>query len=131
MKKIAAATICALTVCSCSTAEVDAFLHLAPDQQAAVLEHMAPAADCNRAVELVWPQRLWTWAKTIVWRESRNTPTAQNRQSSSAGCFQVIRSTWIANAAGVPWTRRYDALANARVAWAIYQSGGPSQWVTA
>ncbi len=86
--------------------------------------------DCNSAVSRVWPGSLQGKAKRIVWRESRNRATAQNRRSSAAGCFQLLsmhsrRFTKL----GFSWrTDRYDPVANTLVAYDLYRDAGWSPW---
>lgn len=76
--------------------------------------------------EAGWPQALWPWAETIVWRESRGNPAAYN-PSGASGLFQVMPSTWQAlGCAGDP----FDAYANAVCAWAVYRVQGPTAWET-
>lgn len=134
IRRLAALVVAVLAVVamfaptSCTTAQIDAFLGLNHDQQVAVIDHL----DCDDAASVIWPARLQSWVRTIIYRESRGIATAQNATSSSAGCLQLIRSTWLANApAGCPWSARYQAWCNILVGWLVYQRSGPHAWVTA
>lgn len=89
-----------------------------------------PQIDCFAAVSTVWPPALQAKARSIVWRESRNRPSAQNRRSSAAGCFQMLKlhSPRFARL-GFNWsTDRYDAWANASVALDLYREQGWRPW---
>lgn len=83
---------------------------------------------CHGAVDVLWPASSRAWAHRIVDRESRGIATAQNPGSSAAGCFQIIKGTWLANADGEPWAHRYDPAANVRVALRLYQRAGAAPW---
>ena len=108
----------ALVVASCSAA---------PDAVRAAPER---PDDCNAAIAAVWPPPLQARAEHISFRESRNTPWAQNRRSSAAGCFQLLalhasRFTKL----GLDWGRdRYDALANTQVAFDLFLEQGWRPW---
>jgi len=86
--------------------------------------------DCNSAVSNVWPGNLQGRAKRIVWRESRNRATAQNRRSTAAGCFQLLRlHSKRFTKLGFNWrTDRYNPLANSLVAYDLYRDAGWSPW---
>jgi len=88
------------------------------------------AHDCNSAVSSVWPNSLQSRAKRIVWRESRNKATAQNRRSSAAGCFQLLSMhSRRFSKLGFNWrTDRYDPMANTLVAYDLYRDAGWSPW---
>lgn len=125
-------TLTALGVISsaCTQQQKALFLSLPKDQQIAVANHLSSSqsgGSCHSAVRSVWPSHLWGWADKIVSRESGGSPTAQNRSSSAAGCFQIIKGTWNANAA-CSWSARYDAMCNAKTAWTLYQRAGTSPW---
>lgn len=40
--------------------------------------HDRRSADCYQAIDRHWPASSRAWARSIVWRESRNNPTAAN-----------------------------------------------------
>lgn len=107
------------------------------DQKELLLEAIAQAraaqqrpTDCYSAMEQVWPSHLWSWGRTVIHRESRNIPTAQNPSSSAAGCWQMLQMhAHRFDAVGCSWAQRYDALCNSKAAWHLYQAaGGPSPW---
>lgn len=102
-----------------------------PEEIAAVKAAVeARPVDCYGAVARIWPAELQPWARRIVWRESRDTPTAQNTSSTSAGCFQLTRiHADLFAAVGCSWARRYNALCNTKAAWLLYQRNGAAPWV--
>lgn len=116
---------------ACSPEEISLFNSLSPGQQQAVLTahvtHDVTPTDCYGAIDRIWPASSRSWARTVMFRESRNNPRAQNRSSSAAGCFQILSGTWAANAA-CPWSQRYDAMCNTRTALNLYQRAGTSPW---
>jgi len=109
----------AFLVASCSAAP-DAVLTSAPQRP----------ADCNEAIAAVWPPPLQARAQRISFRESRNTPWAQNRRSSAAGCFQLLAlHAGRFGKLGLDWGRdRYDALANTQVAFDLFLEQGWRPW---
>ncbi|MFZ4431566.1 MAG: transglycosylase SLT domain-containing protein [Microthrixaceae bacterium] len=88
-----------------------------------------PARDCNEAIDQHWPGDK-AWAKRIVWRESRNTPTARNA-SGASGCFQLMLPlhSRLFTAAGFSPSQWSDPVVNTKVAWSLYRSSGTSPWV--
>lgn len=120
---------------SCTPAEIALFNTLSPSDQQAVAQSISTSStsrpkDCYQAIEQVWPQSLHAWAKKIVWRESNNTPSAQNRSSSAAGCFQMTKvHAGRFQKLGYSWANdRYDAYANTRVALDLYREAGIRPW---
>jgi hypothetical protein len=117
---------------SCTQQQIDLWNTMGHDQQVAVAawinEQNAPG-DCRGAAHAVFPAHLHGWTDKIISRESGGNPAAQNRSSSAAGCFQIVKGTWNANAA-CDWSQRYNAMCNAKTAWIIYQRSGGSPWVT-
>src|SRR5215471_1192073 len=95
-KRLIAPVACVAALTACTVPEVSTVanalgLNLTPTQTEEVAAFSnRPVTDCFSAIEKVWPVRLWSWAKSIVWRESRNQPAAQNSVSSAAGCFQLM-----------------------------------------
>lgn len=96
---------------------------------AAVAAYEARSADCYGAIRRVWPSSTWSWADSIVRRESNNTPSADNPSSSASGCFQLLSlHAWRFDAVGCSWGLRYDAVCNAKAAYHLYQAAGSSPW---
>ena len=118
---------------ACTPEQIAAFNAAPADVQQAILAGLnTPRAemDCYTAMRQVWPSETHAWARTIIKRESRNIPTAQNRRSSAAGCFQTLRihAPRFANL-GYTWEHdRYNALANTRVAYDLYKEQGTRPW---
>ena len=83
---------------------------------------------CHEAVDMYWPASSRAWAHKVVQRESTGNAGAQNRRSSAAGCFGIIRGTWNAQGTGIPWSARYDAASNVQVALVLYQRAGTRPW---
>ena len=119
---------------ACTPAQINIWNRLNPSQQRAVAHAMnqqrggGGGGSCHDAVNAVWPAGLQGWAHKIVDRESGGNPGSQNNHSSAAGCFQIVRGTWNSNSNGIPWSSRYDATANVRVALMLYQNAGTSPW---
>jgi hypothetical protein len=125
-KLLIAATI--LLAAACTPEEIALFKSLPADQQTAVLESLWPSEDCNAAIDRWWPGDK-AWAKRIVYRESRNTPTARNA-SGASGCFQMMlplhsRRFTAVGCSPSQWT---DPACNTKAAWHLYQETGPSPW---
>jgi hypothetical protein len=103
---------------------------LTPEQQASITAHLqrrsAPASDCNAAIDKHWPASSAGWAKSIVKRESGNTPTAKNPASTASGCFQLLQM----HAHRIPggWANRFDAESNTLGALSLYREAGTSPW---
>ncbi len=117
--------------CAFTPENIALFKTLSPEGQQAVAHAIngTEPSGCVEAAHAVFPANLHSWTNKIISRESGGNPSAQNRSSSAAGCFQIIKGTWNANAA-CDWSMRYDAMCNARTAWIIYQRSGGSPWVT-
>ena len=134
MKKLTLCAVCALAVCACTPVQVADVastlgVDIGPETATLVAAHYDHPADCNAAIERVWPQSLKSWARKVAWRESTNNPRAQNRHSTAAGCFGILRMhADLFRLLGYSWADRYDALANTRVAWALYQGSGSNPW---
>jgi len=85
--------------------------------------------DCYSAIDQVFPASAQSWAKSIVTRESRNTPTAQNARSTAAGCFQLLAMhNFRYYEVGCTPYDKYDALCNTKAAYHLYQQAGTSPW---
>ena len=134
MKRITVCAVCALATCACTPGQVADVasalgVDIGPETATLVAFHVEHPADCNAAIAQVWPQRLQAWARRIVWRESRNQPTAKNKRSSASGCFQLLKmhaDMYVIT--GSSWAARFDPLANTRAAWALYQADGAAPW---
>jgi hypothetical protein len=83
------------------------------------------ASPCHQAVDAIW-QKDRSWAHGVVNRESHGNPTAQNRKSSAAGCFQLLRLH--ADLLPGGWAARYDAGSNVTGAWRLYLGSGRDAW---
>lgn len=127
-KRTLAITAIILTAAACTPEEVALFKSLTPDQQTVVLEARWPSEDCNAAIDRWWPGDK-AWAKRIVYRESRNTPSARN-PSGASGCFQMMLPlhTRRFNAVGCTAAEWSNPACNTRAAWHLYQEVGPSPW---
>ena len=113
---------------ACTPEEIALFQSLTPDQQMSVVETLWPSQDCNTAIDRHWPGDK-AWAKRIVWRESRNTPTARN-PSEASGCFQMMvplhtRRFAAVGCSAAEWT---NPACNTKAAWHLYAEVGPSPW---
>lgn len=118
---------------SCTPNEIAVFSFLTPPQQNQVIHSIRTkqaSSDCYQAIAKHWPASSQSWARSIVWRESRNNPTAQNRSSSAAGCFQMTRvHAGRFQRLGYSWANdRYNADANTRVAFDLYREAGARPW---
>ena len=100
-----------------------------PAQVAAWTEWHQSTQTCHGAVDALWPANSRSWAHRIVNRESGGRPTAQNRRSSAAGCFQLVKVHAGRFAkVGYSWSDRYDAAANTLAALDLYRSAGSRPW---
>ena len=87
------------------------------------------------SVETYFPASKVDRALCIIWYESEGDPDARNPDSTSAGLFQVLRSTWD----GVPTSitggsyssgRVYNPEANVKAAAWLQERYGWTQWST-
>jgi Transglycosylase SLT domain len=123
---IAIAVICTAT--ACTPFEIGIFRSLSPSAQGAVALELATPS-CHRAVDLLWPKASRAWAHRIVHRESRGNPYAQNRGSSAAGCFQLLKlHAWRFLRVGYTWADRYHARANVLAALHLFHEQGARPW---
>lgn len=116
-----------------ATLEQRAVAKALQDQQNAyflgIIASQQRPTDCFSAIEQVFPPQTHSWAKSIVMRESRNTPTAQNPSSSAAGCFQMLAMhDHRYGTVGCSPSQKYDALCNTKAAYTLYQAAGTSPW---
>lgn len=87
------------------------------------------ATSCHAIVDQVWPASSRVWAHKIVKRESNGQASAQNKRSSAAGCFQLLRiHAPRFTKLGFSWSQRYNARANTLVALDLYREVGSSPW---
>jgi hypothetical protein len=80
-------------------------------------------------IRAVWPDDVEEHALAIAWRESRWTPTARN--ACCYGLFQInygAHRAWLAAFGVTSPADLLDAMTNARVALALYQSAGWGPW---
>jgi hypothetical protein len=60
----------------------DAWRAMSPAERDAYVRYVdGGSVDCYQAIDRHWPASSRQWARDIVWRESRNTPTAANPRS--------------------------------------------------
>ncbi len=128
MKRLFVIAVTLLAAAACTPEEIALYKSLNPEQQSAVLEVLWPSEDCNTAIDRHWPGDK-AWAKRIVWRESRNTPTARNA-SGASGCFQMMLPLHARRFTAVgcqpsEWT---NAACNTKAAWHLYLEAGMSPW---
>ena len=106
------------------------------EAKTAVREHMArPKADegsgdCYEALDRHWPASSREWMRSIVWRESRNQPSAANPSSSARGCAQLIPSVHSGRfrKLGFSPSQWADPDVNIKVALDLYREAGTSPW---
>lgn len=126
---------------ACTPREIQIFNTLTPAQQESVKKDQAQkvqlakykitsSRDCYGAIAIYWPASLQPWARSIVWRESRNTPTAANPTSSARGCFQMLLRYSAPFYARVGCTNAMwsNATCNVRAAYEMYKVAGKSPW---
>src|SRR5690606_30624412 len=123
----------AVAAVACTPEEQAVFATLAPDAQRAVLDELArrsTEADCFTAVDRFWPAEHRAWFRGVVWRESRNDPTAANPVSSARGCAQLLMSlhSWRFTAVGCSPSAWADAGCNVRAALHLFREAGRSPW---
>lgn len=119
---------------ACTPNQVSLFQSLTPQQQDAVVAHMrsrpAPSRDCYEAIDKHWPASSRSWARSIVWRESRNNPSAANSRSSARGCWQLLLGTHSGrfNKLGFSPSQWANPDINTLVALDLYYAAGTSPW---
>lgn len=69
-------------------------------------------------------------ARQIIYRESRNDPTAANSKSTARGCFQLMMSyhAWRFTAVGCTPSDWADAVCNVKAADHLYREVGWDPW---
>ena len=127
--------VIATALTACTPTQIEVFKSLDPTTQQTVIQQIrtqnqAKSSDCYQAIDKHWPANTRSWARSIVRRESNNQPHAQNRSSSAAGCFQLTRvHAGRFQKLGYDWANdRYNADANARVAFDLYREAGVRPW---
>lgn len=131
--KIVSVSLIALLGTACLPHEQAIFNTLTAEQQSAVRAHEASkvrSKDCYQAIAKYWPASLQGWARSIVWRESRNTPSAANPRSSARGCFQMLlrysnRFYVKVGCSNYMWA---NPDCNVRAAYEMYKVAGRSPW---
>lgn len=123
-------------VAACTPHQIQVFKSLNPEQQQAVLDHYSRqyeasqrSKDCYSAINKHWHGDK-AWARKIVWRESRNNPSAQNPSSSAKGCAQLMHSihAWRYTAVGCSPSQWANPDCNIKAAWNLRQAAGRSPW---
>jgi hypothetical protein len=108
------------------------FGSLTPPQQGGVVDYLSGTSgtDCYSALNY-FPGDQAT-ARRVIWRESRNTPTAQNSSSSAKGCWQIMQSIHASKyyAVGCTPSDWSDPVCNTKVAALLYQQVGWSPWAS-
>ena len=118
---------------ACSPEQIAIYNSLSPEGKEAVNAHYRSLAeqrshDCYTAIDRHWPGDK-NRARQIVWRESRNQPSAANPRSSARGCFQMLAMH----------NHRYSAVGCSPAAWSnsdcnvkaaahLYRQAGWSPW---
>lgn len=136
MRRIAliVTSILLIGLAACTPVQVELFHSLAPEDQAKVVSELQRQQaerprDCYSAMEQVFPPSTWSWMRSIIHRESRNNPAAQNSSSTAAGCAQLLRlHAHRFDAVGCSWAQRYDAHCNMKAAYHLYREAGSSPW---
>ena len=131
---IISSVVFATALTACTPTQIEVFKSLDPTTQQTVIQQIRTqnqtrSVDCYQAIDKHWPATSQSWARSIVWRESRNNPTAQNRSSSAAGCFQMLSLHQKRfNKLGFSWSQRYNPDVNVLVAYDLYKEAGTSPW---
>ncbi len=120
---------------ACTPEQVALFQSLSPEDQGRVVAELQRQQaerprDCYTAMEQVFPAYAHGWARGIIHRESRNNPSAQNRSSTAAGCFQLLSSLHAGRytAAGCHVSQWADPVCNTRAAYELFKVAGTSPW---
>lgn len=121
------------TLSACLPQQHPIWATLTPQQQQGVLAHEASkvaSKDCYTAISKHWPANLHAWGRSIVWRESRNTPSAANRSSTARGCWQMLMSLHAKRfyAVGCTPAQWANPDCNSKAAYHLYKAAGKSPW---
>lgn len=126
------AALIALALTACTPTQVHWFTHQAtPHQRAAVVDHLQQRpTDCYSALGPAgWPASDQPRMRRIIWRESRNQPTARNPRSSAAGCAQLLAMhDWRYREVGCTPAQKLDAVCNLRAARHLFLAAGWQPW---
>jgi len=130
IKTISISMIALIGAAACQPQEQAIFNSLTHTQQKSAQTSMARSKDCYTAVSKHWPTSLHGWARRIVWRESRNTPSAANPRSSARGCFQMLLrySSPFYRKVGCNNYMWANPDCNAKAAYQMYKVAGKSPW---
>ena len=149
IRKIAilSVAVTSFLVTSCTPREIQVFNTLTPTQQKSVIDQegrkiqkvqelsyevntSTESHDCYESIAKIWPVGMQAWARSIVWRESRNTPTAANPVSSARGCWQLLMSLHAKRfyAVGCTPAQWSNPDCNSKVAYSLYKIAGTSPW---
>lgn len=130
MTRFLAIVAVAVAAVACTPEQQEQFRALPPDAQRAVLDALAEPVDCYTAVDRFWPAEHRAWFRGVVWRESRNDPTAANPSSTARGCAQLLMSlhSWRFTAVGCSPSAWADASCNVRAALHLFREAGRSPW---
>ena len=87
------------------------------------------SADCNQAIDRHFSGNK-AWFKGVVWRESRNNPSAANSRSTARGCAQLIMSLHSHRFTAVGCSPRQwmDPDCNIKAADHLYRAAGSQPW---
>ena len=125
------AALITLTASACTPAMQDAWRAMSPAERDAYIRYVdGGSVDCYQALDRHWPAATRQWARDIVWRESRNTPTAANPRSTARGCGQMLLSLhgWRFTAVGCSPAQWADPDCNVRAMLHLYNEAGTSPW---
>jgi len=138
---ITLAVLAALTVTACTPAQQEAWKAMSAQERENYVAHiegrppyetadMGESVDCYQALDRHWPAATRQWARDIVWRESRNTPTAANPRSTARGCGQLLLSLhgWRFTAVGCSPAQWADPDCNVKAMLHLYREAGTSPW---
>ena len=135
------AVLAALTVTACTPAQQAAWKAMSPQERENYVAHiegrppyetadMGESVDCYSALDRHWPASSRSWARGIIWRESRNQPAAANPSSTARGCGQLLLSLhgWRFTAVGCSPAQWADPDCNVRAMLHLYREAGTSPW---
>jgi hypothetical protein len=88
------------------------------------------SGDCYAEMREVFPASTWSWATSIIRRESGGNPAAANPSSTARGCFQLLSSLHAGRyaAVGCHVSQWASAHCNVRAAHQLYLAAGTSPW---
>ena len=128
LKKYLAIGLVAVSAVACSPTQVSLFHSLPPEQQVQIVKGMGSSADCYEAIDKHFSGDKDRF-KTIVKRESKGDPRAQNKSSSAAGCAQLLKiHAPRFERVGCSWAQRYESDCNIKAADNLYREQGLRPW---